>query len=431
MKKSDQLKQQRTAILRAQQTIVDAAKTANREFTPEEQTDLEAKDAEVADLDKQIETAEKNEAREARFASVNARSVGNGYDDDNAGDSEQREVDKMVKRFSFVKAVRSAMSGEKQTGIEAEMNQEAQREAQALKLDFSTTDRSFSIPASMVRATAQTVTEDSGAFGAKLVATDIRPVEGFIPRLILEDAGATFLSGLTGNVSLPKAADFVYEWLAEREAIVLEAAPIDGPVLKPKRAGAGVSISNQLLLQSSVDVEAMIYNKLRTAAKIALEKAAINGDGVKAPLGLLNTPGILTAAATAGAAPAWADVVELWSLIEAANANGNSGTFALNAKLAGALRTIAKDAGSGRFLMENLTIDGAKTIISNIIQTLAGNETLIYGDFSEMYIGQWGGVNFTAVEQPKTGEVEIYSNMYADVAIANPTAFAVNKFLTV
>lgn len=427
MKKSDQLKQQRTAVLRAQQAIVDKAKAENRDFTAEEQAELDAKDQEVEDFEKQIETAEKNEAREDRIAAMTARSVGTGFHGNGDATAEEREVNAMKQRFSISKAIRTAAAGEAQTGLEAELNQEAQKEARSLNLQFNTTDRSFSIPASMVRATHQTVTEDSGDFGGVLVPTDVRMVESFIPRLILEDAGATFLSGLSGNVALPKAADFAYNWLNETEAITLVASEIEGPILKPKRAGAGVAISNQLLMQSSVSVDTMIYNKLRTAAKLALEKAAINGDGVKAPLGLLNTPGILTAAATVGADATWEDIVELWGLIEAADAG--IGTFALNAKLAASLRTIAKDAGSGRFLMENLTIDGAKTIISNIIQTLAGNETLIYGNFNEMFIGQWGGVNFVAVDDPEKASVKIISNMWADVAIANPTAFAVNKFL--
>lgn len=430
MKKSDSLKQQRAAVLRAQQVIVDKAKSENREFSAEEQAELEAKDQEVENLDAEIATAERNEAREARIASLNSRNVGTGFSAEET--PEQREVGKIAKRFSFLKAARAVANGEKLEGVEAEMNEEAIREAKTLNLKFNTTDRAFSIPSTMVRATGQTVTEDDGDFGGQLVGKEIRPVDGFIPRLVLEEAGASFLQGLVGDVALPKFSDYEYNWLSEREAIVLDAAEIDGPILKPKRAGAGVGISLQLLAQESVGIENMIYNKLRFAAKLALEKAAINGNGVKAPLGLLSTTGIKLAAATTAAAPKWADIVELWALLESENVNAANATYILNSKLAGALRTIAKDAGSGRFLMEDKLIDGENTIISNIVPALSGNEVLIYGDFSEMYVGQWGGVNFVA--DPYTGagsgEVKIFSNLYADVQIANPEAFAVNKFLT-
>src|SRR5690606_21757168 len=110
MKKSVQLRQQRAAIVRAQKAVLDKAKAENREFTPEETADLEAKDGEIADLDAQIETAEKNEEREDRFVALNGESVGNGYDD-TEDSSEQREIKKMQKRFSFTKAVREASAG--------------------------------------------------------------------------------------------------------------------------------------------------------------------------------------------------------------------------------------------------------------------------------------------------------------------------------
>ena len=52
MKKSVQLKQQRAAIVREQQTVLDKARTEKRDFTDEEMSDLEKKDGEIEDLDK-------------------------------------------------------------------------------------------------------------------------------------------------------------------------------------------------------------------------------------------------------------------------------------------------------------------------------------------------------------------------------------------
>ena len=124
-------------------------------------------------------------------------------------------------------------------------------------------------------------------------------------------------------------------------------------------------------------------------------------------------------------------IVELWGLIAGANADSGNEVFILNSKLAAALKTAKKDAGSGRFVMENGLLDGQKTIVTNLVEELEGLQTLIYGNFSELYIGQWGGVNFIA--DPYTGagsgEVRLYSNLFADVQSANREAFAVNKFL--
>lgn len=422
MKKSDVLKQQRTAKLQAQKRIIDAAKAENRDFTEQEQTDLDAIDEEVSALDADIQKAEANEAREARIAGLTGAPVGAG---------EEEEQRRMQQRFSFSKAVRQVANGTLD-GVEKEMNDQAISEARSLGLTFNT-ERSFSIPSGMMRATQQTVTQDAGEFGSALVGTEIRPVDNFVPRLFLEDLGATFLTGLQGNISLPVADNFELDWLNETEAVTLNAAKIAGPLMKPKRAAAGVAISLQLINQSSVDVEAMIMSKFQNAAKRAIERAAINGDGVKAPLGLLNIPGVLQAAATTGAAPTWNDVVELPGLIEQADASNISLGYLLNPKLASALRTVKKDAGSGRFLMETNLIDGVKTAISSLVPALAGNQPLIYGDWSQMTIGQWGGANFVVdpYTQAGSGQIVVYLNIYADVTVALPQAFAVNKFLTV
>lgn len=421
MKKSDLLKQKRMALLQRQQVVYKLVETENRELTPEEQTELDDADGEVERLDAEIVDAEKHEARQLRIAGLTGRNVG----------GESGELDKVVKRYSFLNAARAAADGSALTGVEKEMNEEAIREAKSLSLEFNTSKRSFSIPSTMVRATAQTVTEDDGKFGGKLVAQESRLVDGFIPRLFLEEAGASVLTGLVGNVSLPKFSDYEYNWLSEREAVTLKAEDIDGPILKPRRAAAGVAISQQLLAQTSVGVENIIYNKLREAAARALNSAALNGDGNKAPLGILNMDGIQLAKALEEQAVSYDIIVELWGLIAGANADSGNEVFILNSKLAAALKTAKKDAGSGRFVMENGLLDGQKTIVTNLVEELEGLQTLIYGNFSELYIGQWGGVNFIA--DPYTGagsgEVRLYSNLFADVQSANREAFAVNKFL--
>lgn len=422
MKKSDLLKQQRTAKVQAQKAIIDAAKAENRsDFTEQERADLVALDGEIEDLETQIKDAETTEERELRIAGLVGQS---------ASKSESKETDEIKKRFSYAKAMRQVANG-KLDGVEKEMNDEAIREARSLGLSFNE-GNSFSVPSTMMRATAQTVTEDSGAFGGELVPQEVRPVEDFVPKLFLEDLGATFLTGLEGNVALPVTGNYDLAWLNETEAVTLAAQEIEGPILKPKRAAAGVGLSKQLLAQTSIGVEQMIVNKFQQGARRAIESAAINGDGNKAPLGLLNIPGVLTAAASTAAAPTWNDIVELPGLIEQADASDINLAYLLDPKLASVLRTVKKDAGSGRFLMEGKEIDGMKTAISSLVPTLTDNHVLIYGDWSQMFIGQWGGVNFVVDPYRKAdaGQLVVYINIYADVQVALPKAFAVNKFLT-
>lgn len=422
MKKSDKLKQERKAILDAQNVIVQRAKTENREFTPEEQVDLTTKDGEVDALDAKIETAVADEKREARIASMAGAPVGGG---------EKREVEKMEKRFSISRALGQASKGVFD-GVEKEINEIGMSEMRGLSNDdIEIKLNSLTLPSSMARA-SQSVTLDNGDKGGQLVGSEPRLVDGFIPKLFLEELGATFMTGLKGNVPLPVPGLFEFDWYDETEDITGADISIKGPVLSPKRAGAGGKISLQLINQSSVDAENLIWGLLRAGAGKCINKAAINGDGLKAPLGLLSMPGVLDSVlATVATDPELKHILELEGLIQAEDATEVSLGYLSNLKLLTALRGIKKDAGSGRFLMEDGKIDGSKTIGSTLVPALASNYPLIYGDWSQMFIGQWGGLNIVVdpYAGAQSGSVVTWLNMFMDVKVANPKAFARNKFL--
>ncbi|MNX63944.1 hypothetical protein D3C86_949570 [compost metagenome] len=60
------------------------------------------------------------------------------------------------------------------------------------------------------------------------------------------------------------------------------------------------------------------------------------------------------------------------------------------------------------------------------------NFPLIYGDFSQMTIGQWGAINIKVnpYSADLSDSVRLTLNTHADMQIANPKAFAKNAFLT-
>lgn len=427
MKTAIQLKSERTAKIVAQRALVNKAKAENREMTVEENAAFDALQDEADGMEADIQRAEKFEKNELLLAgSPDAIRLSGGGEG-----GEKGEKKKIKKRFSILKAIREGAAG-KLEGIEKEMHEEAVAEARGLKIEMDETQRSVAIPAMMIRATSQTVTQDAGEYGGQLVASTPKLIDGFMPQLFLEKMGATFMPGLVGNVPLPTAKNYEFSWVGENAAVTKQKQKFDGPILKPKRAAAAVGISNQLLLQTSPGVDKIIWDKLREGAARAINSAAINGDGILEPLGILNTPGIkLPANVTAGVAT-WNKVVLLKTLIEAADATMESRGYLLSPSLAGALETIKKDAGSGRFLMEEGKINGAIAAVTSLVETLGGNEVLLYGDFSQLFIGQWGGVQFTLDPYTGAGSAELltYVNMFADVQIANPAAFSADKFLT-
>lgn len=433
MKRSVELKQERAKLNDQQQALIDAAKNESRDFNETEANDFDTRMSQIEALDKQIERAEKAEEIEKRTALANAKPVDTGL-----GDGEAKERRSIEKRFSILKALREATPGATGlSGVEKEIHEIGVSESRSAGVEVPA-DTRLSIPLSMMRATQQTVTQDSGSYGGALVQNQApKMVDNLRPRLVFEDLGATFLTGLSGgNLPLIVASDFSMEFLAEGASITPQKKQYAGPTLAPKRAGGAVDISNQLLLQSSVDAENLVMNGLINGFKSLLHSACINGAGGVAPTGLLNLAGVNVSTQSAAAAATWARVVELQALIEEDDATDLSLGYLMNPKLKAALKQIKKDAGSGRFLYEAGLIDGVKAISTSLVPTLNASGTsvypLIYGDFSQMTIGQWGSVNVTInpYSADLANSVRLVLNTHADMQIANPKAFAKNALLT-
>lgn len=437
MKKSVELKQLRTTKIEAQKTIVDAAKAENRELTADENKNFDALQTEIDDLTGNITRAEKFEANEALIASRTAAPVST-----ETNNGEQKEAGKVFERASILKAIRgiNPRNSSKLEGAEKELHEIGMQENRNAKVQ--TPEDTLAIPlAYLNRATQQTATQDSGEYGGALVQNQApRIVEPLRPRLAFEDLGATFLTGLSGgNIPLVVGNDFTMAFLAEGAAITPHKKTFAGPTLAPKRAGGAVDVSNQLILQSSVDVEAMVIGGLRTGFAQLLHGACINGPGGVAPTGLLSYTGVNAAADDAGVAATWAKIVELQALIEEDNATEQSLGYLLHPKLKAALKLIKKDAGSGRFLLEGDNIDGYRFISTTLVPILDDGADpavtvypLIFGDFAQMVIGQWGSVNVSVdpYSANLSDSMRLVLNTHADMQIANPKAFAKNAFLT-
>lgn len=433
MKKSDALKQKRAATMNQWQALNTLAETESRSFTEEENTQVATFRTELAALDQQIEAAMDFESRMAASAATNGTPVGGG---------EAREKENIKNRFSITKMFRDALDGNPLTGAEKEVQaiaEQENRDAEVPEMKSPGTGKTrVMVPLSFIRASQQTVTQDSGNYGGELVNNQPPRVQaGLEPKLWLQEMGATLWTGLSGgNIKLPVASSAPFEWLLEGASITGQKKTFTGPTLSPKRAGAAISLSNQLIMQSSVDVDNTVRRMLSRGWENAINSAAINGGGGAAPTGVLNYTGVNAAADVAAAAATFAKIVELQSLIEEDDSTEVNLGYILHPKLKAALKTKTKDAGSGRFLIEGRELDGYKFISTSLVPVGddAGTPVypLIFGDFSQLIVGQWGAVSFTInpYSEDLADSVRITVNTYSDVQIANPKAFSKNGFLT-
>jgi len=429
MKTLTELKQERAAKVKAQSTMVTEARTANADFTEEQTRTFDADTATIEALDIQIARAIKMDEAEKRQADLDGKKI---VEPSKGG--EDAESRKIKSAASVSRAIRLVSKGIALDGAEKEMNEVAEAEARAAGITLSD-EALLHIPMSMLRADAHTVTEDAGAYGGKLVHDQAPRVQmPFAPKTVLEKLGATRLSGLTGgDLPLPVGNNYDFSWLTETEEVPLQKQEFDGPVLSPKRLAAAVQVSNRLLMQSSVNVEGMIRQLLFAGYDRALSAAAINGAGGLAPTGLLNLAGVQQSTTTVAASATRAMLVELPALIEAANSSEDSLGWLMSPALKAILQNTKTDAGSGLFLMDaNNNIMGYKTVSSTLVPQLAGNEALIFGDWSKVFIGEWGPMSILSnpYSAARKNSLELVVNGHADVAVAQPNAFSVNKFIT-
>lgn len=428
MKKSVFLKQERATLNQKQQDLIDLAKKENRDFTEGESTEFDNRAEEIRAKDVAISRALEIEATEERTAQAVA---GGG-----ASSSEEREKDKIQERFSLNKAIRTVSEGGKLDGAEKEVNEIGLSENRNAGVATASNVR-FSMPIGMLRATAQTKTEDSGEYGGMLAQNAApRVVEGLSPKLFLEEMGATFLTNLTGDVPMPVANAYAMAFVAETATVTPVKNKFEGPILKAKRAAGAVDISNQLIMQSSVDAEMLVKSQILRGFSNVVQGAAINGAGGVAPTGLLNLTNVNVSAQASAAAATWARIVELQALIEEDNATDQRLGYLMHPKLKAALKQITKDAGSGRFLFEGGFVDGVQAMATSLMPILDASGTdvfpLIYGDFSQLFIGSWGSLGFVVdpYSAATSNSTRIVLNAYADAVVANEAAFAKNALLT-
>jgi len=427
------MKQQRASKIKAWDALVEKVNAENRAFTDEEKNEINAFRAEVKDLESQIEAQEDLEARKAAAAAATGQPVEDG---------EEKEKRKVQQRFSINKMLRDAMAGRALSGAEKEVEEIALEENRKAGIDFDQeaagSKRRVHVPLSFVRATQQTVSQDSGNYGGALVGEDDpRVVMGLEPKLMIEELGARVITGLSGgSVKMPVANSYSFEWLAEGANITGQKGTFSGPTLTPKRAGAAVSLTNRLIMQSSVDADMLVMDLLRKGWENAINAAAINGAGGNAPTGILNTAGINAAADNSAVAATFAKIVELQGLVDEDDSTEISQAYLLHPKLKAALKTKSKDTGSGRFIIEGNELDGYPFVSTSLVPV--GDDTgtdiypLIFGDFSQLYVANWGSFSFllNPYSEDLADSVRITVNTHADVAIANPEAFAVNSYLT-
>lgn len=241
-------------------------------------------------------------------------------------------------------------------------------------------------------------------------------------------AGARMLTGLEGNVAIPKKATAsTAGWIATEGGASSESEPTFTQVtLAPKVVGAFTDITRLMMQQSSPDIEALVRDDLAQGIALAIDLGGLEGSGSSGqPTGVLNTTGINTVTAFAAAVPTFAEVVSLETALAVDNALiGNLG-YITDAATYGGMKTKPKDAGSGIMVLEGGEANGYAAFRSQ--QATAGN--LYFGNWADLLIGMWDGLDILVdpYTASTSGTVRIVALQTVDVAVRHAVSFAVGN----
>lgn len=345
-------------------------------------------------------------------------------------DTEIGLTQKEVRNFSLMKAIRAMANPSDRKAQEAAAF-EFEAAAEAAKRD-GVDPQGLYVPADVRRSWNLSQRDMNTTDDAAVIAEDFRGGD-FIDVLrnasSVMQAGATMLSGLQGDVKIPrKTAASSAGWISTEGGASAESEPTLGQVtMSPKTLGAHTDVTRLMMMQSSLDIEALIRNDLSTSIAQAIDLGALAGSGSSGqPTGIANTTGINAPTAFAAANPTFAEVVAMETAVAEDNALMGNLAYILPAGMYGALKTTTKDSGSGQFVVApDGTMNGYRAIVSN--QATAGD--LYFGNFSDLLIGMYGGLDITVdpFTNSTSGTVRIVALQTVDVAVRHAVSFAYNN----
>lgn len=392
--------------------IIDTCKKEVRDMTEDEEKEVQnikeqikEKDQELKELQDRLEKLSFDE-EDGEDKEEESREDSEDNKEDNK--EEKKDSRTMKKeRFSLVKAVRAIANNQPLDEVSLAVINEGKNEARKAGVN--------------AQGQIQLPTEERGvisvaAEGEDVVATELFDIlTPLRAKNVLVNAGAKFFNNLVGNVQVPVMTKSNVTWEGETAAAKDGAGEFSHVTLSPKRLTAYIDISKQMIAQDSIGVENAIRNDLVAAINSKLEETILGDDA-----GTTTQPAGIFHKIAPTAVADFATICDLEADVEDANVMGEC-VYVMSNKAKAVLRNMAKSSKSTQLVYENGEVDGTKAFNTSNVS----GKQYVYGDFSNLAIGSWGGVDLTVDPYTKAGDgqIRLVVNMYVDAQILRSDAF--------
>lgn len=384
----------------------------------------EKKAAKIAEMRKLLATADTekrslNDNEKSAFDALKAEVTALEADEQRAVFLEQAErgqpadpsLEQVENRISIMDVLRSQMEGRSVDGAAAEYSQEVERRT-------GKKANGIFVPMGLLEQRVNTTTSASD-----IVPTDHRPdqyISALREQLVARQLGVRVLTGLTGNLSIPKyGTGLTTGWVAENSPVPDGDMSFDSVGLEAKHVGGKTEMSRQLIQQSSPDIEQLVRSDLAFLIAKQIDRAIIAGTGTNnEPLGVINSTNIQTASL---ATLDWTAVMAMVQQLEDEEITG--GTWLTTGDVKTILATTLKEAGIAGYLL-----DGGQMAdrALRVTRHMTGG-SIVLGDWSQVLLGVWSEldllVNPFAEPAYSRGGVQVRAMATVGTAIRHEQAF--------
>lgn len=262
---------------------------------------------------------------------------------------------------------------------------------------------------------------------------------------VVFQSGARAMPNQFGTITIPVLLSGASAtWDFENVTITPTDPTVGEHTMRPRRLTGAVRISNMLITNSRPTADEIVRHDLLEQFRVALDTGILTEDGIGPnPLGLLNATELFTGEGNAGAVDltgGWTFAAAMEFLTDLANANALRGSLGWVMNPTDWSRAIQMPSGTtGVDVSRIVTQDGATTRLlgypirtTTILAnggTTGGEETVIFGDWSNVRVPFWRTLELAATNIGAAtflaDQTVIRGILYADTSFDHLDGFSI------